>query len=210
MDVLASAASTAPRSRRAALRAGGALAAALAGLGRASAQEATPAAGGEDAGPVFVHGFGSGSLFRTQGSSPDLPPYTLYLWDAADRTVFFAGWPERAAGVVPTERFLRALGAAVASDPPAAALVARPADDAGVVGGEEAVWVLTLRFAGAGSDTEVTYQGDLLAAAEAEARFGVRPAPEPTVQNLGAGYVFVAGVPGVDAGEADGLRLTLR
>ena len=56
----------------------------------------------------------------------------------------------------------------------------------------------------------MTYQGDLLAAADAEAQFGVRPAPAPAVQNLGAGYLFVAGVPGVDMGEGNDLRLTLR
>ena len=54
-------------SRRAALGGVGAFAAALglgSRLGRAAAQEASPDAGGGESDLVFVHGFGSGSLFR--------------------------------------------------------------------------------------------------------------------------------------------------
>src|SRR4051812_4553847 len=81
---------TRSHSRRAALQTGGALAAALSAFGmqHAAAQEATPNPGGTTTGLQVVQGFSSGTLFPTQGDAVS-PPYTLYLWEAADRGCFF-------------------------------------------------------------------------------------------------------------------------
>src|SRR5215213_7397183 len=110
-------------SRRAALCRGGALTFALAaGVNRVAAQEATPGTGGVESGAILVQTFGSANLFRTQGSGgPDMAPYTLYIQDVADRTLFFSERSEAAIGFVPTNQFIDALAAGAEL---AAALVA--------------------------------------------------------------------------------------
>jgi len=154
-----------------------------------------------------VHTFSSGNLFKTQGSGPGLPPYTLYLRDAGDRTLFFAERPEAAIGVVPTNRFVDELAT---GDQLTAVLVAPPADISGVVEETESVWVIALSDWGVGEDPgELTYQGSLVPPAEAEERFGVTSAPEPTWQNTGAGYFFIFGVPETGVVESEALRLML-
>ena len=82
---------TGAQSRRAALHAGGAL---LAGMGalalaakRGRAGHANHRRGG--GGPLLVQSFSQGSLFPTQGDAGGAP-YTVILWDAADRGFFFA------------------------------------------------------------------------------------------------------------------------
>ena len=196
-------------SRRAALCRGGALALALADdVNRVAAQEATPGMGGVESGAILVQIFSSANLFRTQGSGdPDMAPYTLYIQDVADRTLFFAERPEAAMGVVPTNRFIDALAAGAELT---AALVAPPADINGVAEETESVWVLALSDWGVGEDPgELTYQGSLVPAADAETRFGVKVAPEPTWQNTGAGYFFIFGVPETSMADSEDLRLML-
>ena len=200
----------AQHSRRAALCGGGALALILTtGVNRVSAQEATPGTGGMATGAIFAQTFASANLFRTQGSGPDLAPYTLYIRDVADRTLFVAERPEAAIGVVPTNRFIDALAAGAELT---AALVAPPADSNGVVAEEaESIWVLALSYWGVGEDPgELTYQGSLVPADDAEERFGVKVAPEPTWQNTGAGYFFIFGVPETSMADSETLRFMLR
>ncbi len=195
-------------SRRAALCGGGALALALAaGAHRVAAQEATPGMGGGELGPVLVQTFNSANLFRTQGSGgPDMAPYTLYIRDVADRTLFFAERPEAAIGVVPTDRFIDALAAGAELT---GALVAPPADTTDAKEAE-AVWVLALSYWGIGEDPgELTYQGSLVPAADAEERFGVKVAPEPTWQDTGSGYFFIFGLAGTGLPDSEGLRLRI-
>jgi hypothetical protein len=161
-------------------------------------------------GAIFVQTFTSANLFRTQGSGgPDMAPYTLYIQDVADRTLFFAGRPEVAMGVVPTNRFIDALAAGAELT---AALVAPLANTNGVVAEEtESVWVLTLSYWGVGEDPgELTYQGSLVPANDAEAQFGVKVAPEPTWQDTGSGYFFIFGVPETSVADSEALRLILR
>ena len=81
----------------------------------------------------------------------------------------------------------------------------------GVVAEEtESVWVLDLTYWGIGEDPgELTYQGSLVPADEAEAQFGVKVAPEPTWQNTGAGYFFIFGVPETSVADSQALRLML-
>jgi hypothetical protein len=137
-----------------------------------------------------------------------MAPYTLYVQDVADRTLFFAERPEAAIGVLPTNRFIDALAAGAELT---AALVAPAADINGVVAEEtESVWVLALSDWGVGEDPgELTYQGSLVPAADAEERFGVKVAPEPTWQNTSAGYLFIFGVPETGVADSEVLRLML-
>jgi len=160
-------------------------------------------------GAIFAQPFASANLFRTQGSGPDLAPYTLYIRDVADRTLFVAERPEAAIGVVPTNRFIDALAAGAELT---AALVAPPADSNGVVAEEaESIWVLALSYWGVGEDPgELTYQGSLVPADDAEERFGVKVAPEPTWQNTGTGYFFIFGVPETSMADSEALRFMLR
>jgi hypothetical protein len=163
--------------------------------------------GGVESGAILVQTFGSTNLFRTQGSGPDLDPYTLYVRDVADRTLFFAERSEAAIGFVPTNRFIDALAAGAELT---AALVAPPADINGVAEETESVWVLALSYWGVGEDPgELTYAGSLVPAADAEERFGVKVAPEPTWQNTGAGYFFIFGVPETSVADSEALRLML-
>jgi hypothetical protein len=137
-----------------------------------------------------------------------MAPYTLYIRDVADRTLFFAERPEVAIGVVPTNRYIDALAAGAEFT---AALVAPAADINGVVAEEtELVWVLALSDWAVGEDPgELTYQGSLIPAANAEERLGVKVAPEPTWRNTGAGYFFIFGVPETSVADSEVLRLML-
>jgi hypothetical protein len=195
------------QSRRAALQTGGGLLAALGALGvqGVAAQEATPAAAEPADGAIVVQSFGNGMLFPTQGDGSDMPPYTLYLWDA-NQSLFLVDGASRTVGVVPAEPVLAGISA---TDSPRAALVAHAAAD----GGGEAtqmVWALRLVLGEPGSDpNSATYQGEPLDAEEAAAWLGATPAAAPEgAQNLGAGYIIIAGLPGVDESSA-GVRLPL-
>lgn len=199
-------------SRRSALRTTSALAAGLVavGLSRAGTQAATPIPAVTGTGIVFVQTFGSGSLFPTQGSGPNLPPYTLYVWEAGEHTIFVTGEPERIAGLIPSDRFFDEV---MDADTPAftAVLVASTAGDAASTDDDAGVWMLKVAFAGVGSDPgSLTYQGDLVSAAEAEAQLGLTPSPAPNgAENLPAGTLFVTGVTTVELGDVASVRLHL-
>src|SRR3712207_1228760 len=100
------AALTGAQSRRVALQTGGALLAGMSALASrpSVAAQATPVA--EVPGSaLLVQSFSQGSLFPTQGDGGGAP-YTVILWDAADRGFFFADWTSGVAGVVASERVL--------------------------------------------------------------------------------------------------------
>jgi hypothetical protein len=159
------------------------------------------------AGPIYVHTFESGSLFRTQGSGPGLPPYTLYLWNVADHTLFFADQPERVVGMIPTAPFVD--GIAV-DETPTAILVAPRTDASSATEASESVWALALSDWGSGEDPDgLTYQGSLVPAAEVEARFGVSAAPESPLQDVAAGNLIVVGLSGAGIAGQEGLRVVL-
>jgi hypothetical protein len=188
-------------SRRAALQSGATLGAVLAAirLQGAGAAHATPAASEGRAGLLQAQAFGRGNIFPTQGDSPGMPPYTVILWDAADRGVVVAN-AVRGGGIVPTESLLAALGDVV--EAPYAALVAQPAAGSDGAASAENVWLFRLVSGDLGSDPgAVTYQGDVVAPDDAEAMFGVsaRAAPEGP-QDIGGGYLLVTGLPVADAG----------
>ena len=58
---------------------------------------------------LLVQSFSHGTLFPTQGDAGGAP-YTVILWDAADRGFFFADVMSGVAGVVPSERVLAGIG----------------------------------------------------------------------------------------------------
>lgn len=192
---------TVARSRRDALRAGGAF---LGGGGLAVS--GIPAAPGKltataaEPGLVLVQGFGRGSLFPTQGDV-GVPPYTAILWDAADRGLFYMSH-DGGAGFAPTDALIAAIAA---GERPRAAVVAPASDDAG---GQQ-VWALRLVYAGAGSDPgAVTYQGEPIEEEEAAAWLGVAPLALPEgAQELAGGYLLIAGLPALDLPEGAGVRL---
>jgi hypothetical protein len=179
-------------SRRGALRAGGvAFAAALgAALRGAVAQDATPAAVGEEGRLLFVQSFGVGALAPNAG---DDGAYTLTLSDGVGRTLYFTERPKREAGIVSTEEFIAALTRA-SDDPPNAALVADPVDRVSEEPAPETIWVMTLLDGAYGAETgELTYAVRILDPTVAETtHFVVAPEAAPTKrQVLGAGYLFI-------------------
>ena len=200
---------TGPRSRRAALHAGGLLFAGMGALAlqRGAAAQATPAAGAPGNGLLLVQSFSQGSLFPTQGDGGVLP-YTVILWDAADRGFFFADWASGGAGVVSTERVLDAIGVGGA---PLRALLVGPAAENGSSPPGEMAWALSLVAGSLGSDPgAVTYQGEPLAGADAAAWLGAAPADLPEgPQILGPGFFILTGPSGFDASVGDGVRLNV-
>jgi hypothetical protein len=145
-------------------------------------------------------------VFPTQGDVGVLP-YTVILWDAADRGFFFADWAGAVAGVVLTDLVLTAIGTSV---PPHALLVS-PAGNGERAAGEQ-VWMLSLETGSLGSDPgAVTYQGEPMTGEEAEGWVGIAPADLPEgPQDLGSGFLILAGLSGLDLCEGDGVRLPLR
>ena len=200
---------TGPRTRRTALHAGGLL---LGGLGaialqRGVAAQATPTAGDNENGLLLVQSFSNGSLFPTQGDAGGAP-YTVILWDAADRGFFFTDWASAAAGVVPAERVLAGI---VAENAPQAVLVAAPAEESDSATPGEGVWALSLVYGSLGSDPgAVTYQGEPLTGEDAAALLGSPPADLPDgPQDLGSGYLIVAGLSGFDLSGDYGVPLAM-
>ena len=198
------------RSRRVALHSGGAF---LAGLGafalpRRVMAQATPSAGGPGEGFLLVQGFSRGSLFPTQGDAGGAP-YTVILWDAADRGLFFADSASGSAGVVPTERVLEVIGGE--AELPRAVLAAAPAEESGATAAGEQVWALRLVGGSLGSDPgAVTYQGEPLTDEDTMALLGSTPPDLPDgPQNLGAGFLILVGLPSFDPGDDDGVRLAM-
>lgn len=199
---------TGAHSRRAALHAGGAL---LAGMGvlalrQSAAAHATPTAEARGDGPILVQSFSQGSLFPTQGDVGGAP-YTVILWDAADRGFFFADCTGGVAGVVPSESALAAIG----TDTPArAVLVGAATEENDSATLDQGVWALSLVTGSLGSDPgAVTYQGEPLANEVATSWLGAAPAALPEgPQDLGQGFLIVTGLSGFD-GSGDGVRLNL-
>jgi hypothetical protein len=206
-DLCSIAALSGAKSRRAALHAGGAL---LAGLGalafqRSAAAQATPTADAGGGGVLLVQSFSHGTLFPTQGDAEGAP-YTVILWDAADRGFFFADVMSGVAGVVPSERVLAGIGTEA---PPRAVLVGTSTEGNDSATPTQGVWALSLVYGSLGSDPgAVTYQGEPLASEDATSWLGTEPAALPEgAQELGQGFLIIAGLSGFDSD--DGVRLKL-
>ena len=202
------AALTGAQSRRTVLHAGGAL---LAGMGvvasqRSAAAQATPTAHAPGGGLLLVQSFSQGSLFPTQGDAGGAP-YTVILWDAADRGFFFADWTGGVAGVVPSERVLAGIGTTA---PAWAVLVGAATEESDSATPAQGVWALSLVYGSLGSDPgAVTYQGEPLAGEDATSWLGTAPEALPEgPQDLGQGFLIVIGLPGFDD-SGDGVRLNL-
>jgi hypothetical protein len=195
-------------SRRAALHSG-ALAAALTAIDAhaTAAEEATPSTRAAGTSPLLVQAFSHGSLFPTQGDSPDLPPFTLILWDAANRGVMVMDAVSHRAGIVTADQVLTSLGDTGSS--PMAALAAR-SEGNDAAEGSEPLWLLSLAGGELGSDPgAVTYQGDILATDAAEAAFGMASsAPPEGPQDFGSGFLLIAGLPESASSQGDGVWLT--
>jgi hypothetical protein len=202
------AAPTGAQSRRTVLHAGSAL---LAGMGvvasqRSAAAQATPTAHAPGGGLLLVQSFSQGSLFPTQGDAGGAP-YTVILWDAADRGFFFADWTGGVAGVVPSERVLAGIGTTA---PAWAVLVGAATEESDSATPAQGVWALSLVYGSLGSDPgAVTYQGEPLADEDATPWLGTAPEALPEgPQDLGQGFLIVTRLPGFDD-SGDGVRLNL-
>ena len=200
---------TRAQSRRAALYSGSAI---LAGIGAlavrvqpSAAAQATPVSATRTGGPLLVQSFSHGSLFPTQGDA-DGAPYTLILWDAADRGFFFADWTGGVAGVVPSEQVLAGIGA---DTPVRAVLVGTPTEENDSAAPAQGVWALRLVYGSLGSDPgAVTYQGEPLAGEDATSWLGTAPAAMPEgPQELGQGFLIISGLSGFE--DSGGVRLNL-
>lgn len=187
--------------REAMVKGGAALAAtglAAAGLARAAAQDATPAA---DATPsadaradstqpelLFVQSFQSGNIVPEAGADGR---YTVTLEQGLGQTIFFSDRPDRIVGAMPTERFLGFLGF-TPDNPPNAALVLQQAS------GETDVAVVELfdpvyDAAGPG----VTYNVQVLEEWETALNMGFQEAPNDLAAlapDFGAAHLFIDGV----------------
>jgi hypothetical protein len=197
------------QSRRAALHVGSAL---LAGLGvltfqRSASAQATPVAGAGGGGVLLVQSFSQGTLFPTQGDAGGAP-YTVILWDAADRGFFFADVISGVAGVVPSERVLAGIGT---ESSPRAVIVGTSTEGSDATTPAQGVWALSLVYGDLGSDPgAVTYQGEPLASDDAISWLGTEPAALPEgPQELGQGFLIIAGLSGFDGSGSDGVRLNL-
>lgn len=191
------------QSRRAALQLGGGLLAAIGALSLSGSvrAQATPTADGAGEKLILVQGFSKGSLFPTQGDA-DSPPYTVILWDAADRGLVLV--TSTGVSFAPTDSLIIAIEA---GERPQAALVVPGQDD----GAPPQVWALQLAYGGLGSDPgAVTYQGEPLDEASAASWLGVTPSPLPDgAQDLSAGYLVVGGLPALDVPENERVHLPL-
>jgi hypothetical protein len=155
---------------------------------------------------LLVQSFSRGTLFPTQGDAEGAP-YTVILWDAADRGFFFADVMSGVAGVVPSERVLAGIGT---ETPLRAVLVAGPTAGGDSATPAQGVWALSLVYGDLGSDPgAVTYQGEPLASDDATSWLGTTPAALPEgPQELGQGFLIIAGLSGFESG-SEGVRLNL-
>jgi hypothetical protein len=200
---------TGAQSRRAAVHTGGVLLAGMSALAvrvqQSAAAQATPAAAAQGGGPLLVQSFSHGNLFPTQGDAGGAP-FTLILWDAADRGFFFADCASGVAGVVPSEGVLAGIGA---DTPARAVLVGTPAEENDAVTPAQEVWALSLVYGDLGSDPgAVTYQGEPLAGEDATSWLGTAPAAMPEgPQDLGQGVLIITGLSGFEG--SGGVQLNL-
>jgi hypothetical protein len=206
-DLCGIAALSEAQSRRTALHTGGALLAGLGGFAfqRSVVAQATPTAGARGGDVLLVQSFSHGTLFPTQGDAEGAP-YTVILWDAADRGFFFADVMSGVAGVVPSERVLAGIGT---ESSPRAVIVGTSMDGGDSATPAQGVWALSLVYGGLGSDPgAVTYQGEPLASDDATSWLGTPPVALPEgPQELGQGFLIIAGLSGFDGD--DGVRLNL-
>ena len=197
-------------SRRAALHGAASLVAAAGAfsLRQSAVAQGTPVATAPSDGLMLVQSFGQGTLFPTQGDG-EILPYTVILWDAANQGVFFADGASGTAGFVTTESVLTAIAAR--GDFPRAVVVAAVEEENGATI-RQGVWALRLGYGGLGSDPgAVTYQGEPLSTEDAAGWLETAPADLPEgPQDLGAGYLIIAGLPGFAADPTGAIRLTLR
>jgi hypothetical protein len=172
---------------------------------RSAAAQATPIAEAREGGPLLVQGFSHGSLFPTQGDAEGAP-YTVILWDAADRGFFFADWTGGIAGVVPSERVLANIGG---ETPVRAVLVSSSTEENDSTAAPQGVWAMSLVYGELGSDPgAVTYQGEPLAGEDAASWLGTAPAAMPEgPQDLAQGFLIIAGLAGFE--DSGGVRLNL-
>ena len=196
------------QSRRAALHTGSALLAAVGALAfqRSAAAQATPIADAGGGGLLLlVQSFSHGTLFPTQGDAGGAP-YTVILWDAADRGFFFADVISGVAGVVPSERVMADIGSEASRR---ALIVGGPTEENDSATTAQGVWALSLVYGDLGSDPgAVTYQGEPLASEDATSWLRTEPAALPEgPQELGQGFLIIAGLSVSDGG--DGVRLNL-
>jgi hypothetical protein len=172
---------------------------------RSAAAQATPTAAAPGGGLLLVQSFSRGTLFPTQGDAEGAP-YTVIVWDAADRGFFYADCAGAAAGVVPSESVLAGIGA---ESPARAVLVAAGTEASDSATLAQGVWALSLTYGGLGSDPgAVTYQGEPLTAEDAASWLGTDPATLPEgPQDLGLGFLILTSFSGLDTG--NGVRLNL-
>lgn len=194
------------QSRRAALQAGGVLFTScglLALPGIASAQS-TPVAGVAGSGLLLVQSFSKGSLFPTQGDV-GVPPYTLILWDAADRGLFFVAAADQVASFAPTNSLIIAIEA---GERPQATVVVPALPDGSR---PEQAWSLRLVSGGLGADPgAVTYQGEPVEETSASASRGVTADALPDgPQELASGYLVITGLTALDLPEGERVRFDL-
>jgi hypothetical protein len=175
-------------------------------LRQSAAAQATPTAEARGDGPLLVQSFSQGSLFPTQGDVEGAP-YTVIMWDAADRGFFFADCTGGVAGVVPSESVLAAIGT---ETPARAVLVGAATEENDSATLDQGVWALSLGTGSLGSDPgAVTYQGEPLANEVATSWLSAAPAALPEgPQDLGQGFLILTGLSGFD-GSGDGVRLNL-
>jgi hypothetical protein len=196
---------TSSQSRRVAIQAGGLLVAigalALPVVVRA---QATPAAEGSGAGMLLVQSFSKGSLFPTQGDV-GVPPYTLILWDAADRGFFTIAAADLVASFAPTNALIISIEA---GERPQATVVVPASLDGSR---PEQAWSLRLVYGGLGADPgAVTYQGEPVEETEASASLGMTAAALPDgPQELAGGYLVIAGLTALDLPEGERVRFDL-
>jgi hypothetical protein len=165
----------------------------------------TPVAGRDGSGLLVLQAFSKGSLSPTQGDAAS-PPFTLILWDAADRGIFYTDIaPDGgAAGVAPTETLIISIAA---GERHLAAVVLPAASE----GSEPLVFALRLAYAGLGSDPgAITYQGEPVPEDEIAAWLGMASTALPEgASDLASGYLLIAGLPGIDLPESGGIRLAV-
>jgi len=174
-------------------------------LRSSAAAQATPTDEASGGSSLLAQAFSHGSLFPTQGDAGGAP-YTVILWDAADRGFFFANCTGGVAGVVPSEPVLAGIGT---ESPPRAVLVASSTGEDDSATADQGVWALSLVFGDLGSDPgAVTYQGEPLAGEDAMSWLGAEPAAMPEgPQDLGQGFLIISGLSGFE--DSGGVQLSL-
>lgn len=187
------------KTRRAALKGTGAgiAAAAVAPLaGRVAAQDATPAAGGEETvhpnassnvTELFTQAFEGGTW--EQAGSDDT--YTLTLTGTAAQTVYFADRPERFFGLMSMQDYIDTINAEP-TDPPNAALITRDPDS----GAEDILIIELANPQYNASSATLTYDATMLTDYQQEglSSAAIRQQDYDFPASFGHGGLFIDGV----------------